>query len=94
MYVSGAAIGAATIAVLHRSILKDLIVALTAYTVVVVGTAMPGTVVALAATTTALTTAAATLGSACASPSDNSLFLSHLIARYEQAECSMNKKWL
>lgn len=94
MYGSGAVIGSATIAALHRTILKDLIVALTAFAVGVVGAALPGAVIALAAKSAALATAIASLGSACASPSDNSLFLSHLIARYKQAECSMNKKWL
>lgn len=67
-------IGSVTIAALHRTILKDLIVALTAFAVGVVGAALPGAVIALAAKSAALATAIASLGSACASPSDNSLF--------------------
>lgn len=74
MYVSGAAIGMATIAALLRPILKDLLVALTALAVGVVGTSMPGSVVALSATTAALTPATAALGSAYVFRSDNSLF--------------------
>ena len=75
MYGSGAAIGTATIAALLRPILKDLIVALTAFAVEVVGASMPVSVVALTAAAASLTTATATLGSACASLSDNSLSL-------------------
>ena len=73
MYGSGAAIGTATIVALLRPIRKVGIVALAALTVEVVGTAMPSTVVALTATTASLTAASSTMGSACASPSDNSL---------------------
>ena len=75
MYGSGAAIGTVTIAALHRLILMVLLVALAALSVGVVGSTLPGTVVALAATSAALAAATTTLGSACASPSDNSLSL-------------------
>ena len=75
MYRSGATTGMATIAALLRPIRKDLIVALSALTVAGVGGTMLGVVVALTAAAAALTPTATTLGSACASPSDNSLSL-------------------
>ena len=73
MFMSGAAIGTAAIAALLRPIRKGLIVALTAFAVAVVGATMQGTVVALTTATATLASAATSLGSACASPSDNSL---------------------
>lgn len=64
MYGNGARIGMKIIEVLLRPILLVLPVGLTACTVGVAGTTMPGSVARLAVTATRLPTATTTLGSA------------------------------